>query len=177
RLAFRKMPMAERLAEARSLLADAGYGPRNPLTFDFSMVMTTQEKLIAVALQEMWRRIGANVRLAPSETQVHYAVLRRHDFEAAWSGWIADYRDAKNYLFLFESATPDMNYGFYANAMFDTLMAQSDRTRDARIRAGVLVQAEQILLDEAAIAPVYFGVTRDLVSPQVKGWISNNLNV
>jgi oligopeptide transport system substrate-binding protein len=41
----------------------------------------------------------------------------------------------------------------------------------------MLERAEQILLDDAAIAPVYFGVTRDLVSPQVKGWISNNINV
>jgi len=37
-------------------------------------------------------------------------------------------------------------------------------------------KAEQTLLDDAVIAPVYFGVTRDLVSPQVKGWISNNIN-
>ena len=40
----------------------------------------------------------------------------------------------------------------------------------------VLQQAEQTLLDDVVIAPVYFGVTRDLVSPQVKGWISNNIN-
>jgi oligopeptide transport system substrate-binding protein len=177
RLGFHATPMAERLEKARSLLAEAGYGPKNPLMFDFSMIMTTQVKLISVALQEMWRQIGVGVRLVPSETQVHYAVLRRHDFEAAWSGWVADYRDAKNYLFLFESSTSDMNYGFYANAKFDALVAASDQTRDTHVRAGMLQQAEQILLDDAAIAPVYFGVTRDLVSPQVKGWISNNINV
>lgn len=176
-LGFHAMAMAERLAKARALLAAAGYGPGNPLMFDFSMVMTSQVKLVAVALQEMWRQIGVAVRLVPSETQVHYAMLRRHDFEVAWAGWVADYRDAKNYLFLFESATPDMNYGFYANARFDALVAQSDQTRDAHVRARILAEAEQILLDDAAIAPVYFDVTRDLVSPQVKGWISNNINV
>ena len=36
---------------------------------------------------------------------------------------------------------------------------------------------EQLLLDEAGVAPVYFGVTRDLVSTQVKGWVSNNVNI
>jgi oligopeptide transport system substrate-binding protein len=177
RLGFRAMPMAARLDKARSLLAQAGYGPGHPLMFDFSMIMTTQVKLISVALQEMWRQIGVSVRLVPSETQVHYAVLRRHDFDAAWAGWVADYRDAKNYLFLFERSTPDMNYGFYANPKFDALVAQSDQTRDAHARAGLLEEAEQILLDDAAVLPVYFGVTRDLVSPQVKGWISNNINV
>ncbi len=43
-------------------------------------------------------------------------------------------------------------------------------------RAQILRQAEQTLLDDSAIAPIFFGVTRDLVSPQVKGWISNNIN-
>ncbi len=176
-LGYRAMPMAARLARARALLTHAGYGPNNPLTFDYSMIMTTQVKLISVALQEMWRQIDVSVRLIPSETQVHYAVLRRHDFQAAWSGWIADYRDAKNYLFMFESATADMNYGLYTNAKFDALVAETDQTRDAHLRAQLLQQAEQVLLDDAAIAPVYFGVTRDLVSPQVKGWISNNINV
>ena len=90
---------------------------------------------------------------------------------------MADYRDAKNYLFIFESAIPDMNYGFYSNPKFDALAAQADQTRDAHLRAQLLQQAEQVLLDDAAIAPVYFGVTRDLVSPQVKGWNSNNINV
>ena len=41
----------------------------------------------------------------------------------------------------------------------------------------LLVQAEQMLLDDVAVAPVYFGVTRDLVSTEVRGWVSNNVNI
>jgi oligopeptide transport system substrate-binding protein len=70
-----------------------------------------------------------------------------------------------------------MNYGLYANPEFDARVARSDVIRNGRVRAQLLAEAEQILLDDAAIAPIYFGVTRDLVSPQVKGWISNNINV
>lgn len=177
RAGFHAMAMAARLAKARDLLAQAGFGLGNPLSFDYSMIMTTETKLISVALQEMWRQIGVNVRLVPSESQIHYAVLRKHDFDVAWAGWIADYRDPKNYLFLFQRSTTDMNYGGYFNARFEALVAQSDNTSDRHARALLLQRAEQLLLDDAAIAPVYFGVTRDLVSPQVKGWISNNINV
>jgi|HubBroStandDraft_5_1064220.scaffolds.fasta_scaffold55269_2 oligopeptide transport system substrate-binding protein len=176
RASFHAMPMQARLAKAKALLAEAGFGPNNPLSFDYAMAMTTEIKLISVALQDMWRQVGVTARLTPSETQVHYAVLRKHDFDVAWAGWAADYRDPKNYLFLFESSTTDMNYGGYASSKFDSLVAQSDNLRDAGRRAQVLQQAEQALLDDVAIAPVYFGVTRDLVSPQVKGWISNNIN-
>jgi oligopeptide transport system substrate-binding protein len=171
------MSMEGRLAKARQLLADAGFGPHNPLHFDYAMTMNTETKLISVALQEMWRQIGVTVRFVPSDTQIHYANLRKHDFDVAWAGWVADYRDPKNYLYIFQSATPDMNYGLYANPKFDALVVQSDNERDPHRRALLLQQAEQILLDDVAIAPVFFDVTRDLVSPQVKGWISNNVNV
>jgi oligopeptide transport system substrate-binding protein len=174
---FQSQPMSARLAKARQLLAEAGFGPNNPLRFDYAMVMNTETKLVSVAIQEMWRQIGVTMRFVPSDAQIHYANLRKHDFDVAWSGWIADYRDPRNYLYIFQSATPDMNYGLYANPNFDALVARSDNTRDAHARAMLLQQAEQILLDDAAIAPVFFDVTRNLVSPQVKGWIGNNINV
>ncbi|HVU21509.1 MAG TPA: peptide ABC transporter substrate-binding protein [Rhizomicrobium sp.] len=174
---FHAMPMPERLAKAKQLLAEAGYGPNNPLSFDYSMILNSETKLISVALQEMWRQVGVNVRLMPSDSQIHYQNLRNHQFDAAWAGWVADYRDPKNYLFLFESTTTDMNYGTYSNPKFDALMAKSDNERNAKARSEYLAQAEQVVLDDAAVAPVFFGVTRDLVSPQVKGWISNNINV
>jgi len=176
KLRFHGMPMEARRAKARQLLAEAGFGPGNPLSFEYSMTMTTEIKLISAALQEMWQQVGVNVRLAPSETQVHYAVLRKHQFDVAWAGWLADYRDPKNYLYLFQASTADMNYGGYRNAAYEALMDRSDEMRDAAERARLLAQAEQILLDDVAVAPVFFGVNRDLVSPQVKGWISNNIN-
>jgi oligopeptide transport system substrate-binding protein len=176
RVTFQNTPMTARLAKAKQLLAEAGYGPNNPLSFDYAMIQTSETKLVSIALQEMWRQIGVTVRLVPSETQIHYAQLRKHDFDVAWAGWLADYRDAKNFLFLFQSETTDMNYGLYSNPKYDALVAQSDNTSDPKARGLILQQAEQMLLDDAVVAPVFFAVTRDLVSPQVKGWVSNNIN-
>jgi len=118
-----------------------------------------------------------DVQLVQSETQVHYNLLRSRNFDVAWMGWIADYRDAKNYLFLFQSSTKDLNFGDYNNPKFDSLVGRSDMERDPAVRSDLLEQAEQTLLDDAAVIPVYFGVTRDLVSTEVRGWISNNLNI
>lgn len=174
---FKSMPMGARIAKAKSLLAEAGFGPNNPLTFDYNIMNTTETKIVSVALQEMWRQVGAVVQLVPSDSQVHYDLLRKRDFSVGWAGWIADYRDPKNYLFLFESTTVDLNYGGYSNPKYDAVVAASDNERDAARRAVLLEQAEQMLLDDVAVAPVYFGVTRDLVSLQVKGWISNNVNI
>jgi len=176
-LAFEALPMAARTAKAKALLAEAGFGHNNPLNFDFNIRNTTETKIVSVTLQEMWRQIGAEARLIPSESQIHYDLLRKHDFTVAGAGWIADYLDPKNYLFLFETSSTDLNYGLYSNPKYDALVAASDYERDPARRALLLQQAEQLVLDDAAVVPVYFGVTRDLVSLQVKGWVSNNVNI
>lgn len=176
-VSFRSMPMTKRLAKARQLLRDAGYSPSNPLAFDLNTSNTTETRIVSVALQGMWNEVGVKARLVPSDSQIHYNLLRKRDFSVAWAGWIADYRDAKNYLTLFQTATTDLNYGGYSNPAFDSLVDQSDNERDPAERALKLRRAEQILLDDVALMPVYFGVARNLVSPQVKGWIDDNVNI
>lgn len=176
-LGFKDLTHQARVTKAKALLKEAGFGPDNPLRFDYNLQNTTEAKIVSVALQEMWRQAGALVRLIPSESQVHYDLLRRRDFTAAWAGWIADYRDAKNYLFLFESSTKDLNYGDYNNPAFDALVDQSDHERDPAKRTVLLQKAEQTVLDDDAIAPVYFGIARDLVSTEVQGWNDNNVNI
>jgi oligopeptide transport system substrate-binding protein len=174
---FRHMPMAARIAKAKALLREAGFGPNNPLAFDFNFQNQSDAHLAAVAFQEMWKEVGAKARLVAAETQVHYNALRRQDFSVAWAGWAADYRDAKNYLFIWQSSAGDMNVGRYTSATFDALVQRSDDERNPAKRAEILQRAEQTLLDDVALAPVYFGVSRNLVSGQVKGWIDNDVNV
>jgi oligopeptide transport system substrate-binding protein len=176
-LAFRNTAMSGRVARAKTLLAEAGYGPDNPLAFEYAFQEQTDTKLIAVALQEMWKDIGAQVTLVPADAQVHYNQLRRQNFQAAWAGWIADYRDARDFLFLAQTSSKDMNSGRYSNPKFDALVAQSDLARDPLHRAGLLQQAEQIMLDDVAFAPVFFGVSRAIVSKQVKNWTDNDVTI
>lgn len=175
-LRFKSMPMAERSAKAKWLLAQAGYGPGNPLRFDFNTMNTTEAKIVALAFQEMWHEVGCEVRIMPSDSQLQYDLLRKQQFSVAWAGWIADYSDAKDYLFLFQSSTGDMNYGTYIDPQYDALVEKSDYAENSAARTLLLAQAEQLLLDDAAIAPVFFGVTRNLVSLQVKGWVENPIN-
>jgi oligopeptide transport system substrate-binding protein len=125
----------------------------------------------------MWHDIGVKAQIAPYDSQIHYNMLRKRDFDVAWAGWIADYRDAKNYLTLFQTATTDLNYGGYSNPRFDALVDLSDNEADPARREILLRRAEQMLLDDVALTPGYFGVTRNLVSPQVGGWTNNNVNV
>jgi oligopeptide transport system substrate-binding protein len=176
-LRFRGLSMAERRAQAIALLAGAGYGLANPLVFDFNINNRTTARTISVALQSMWKDIGADVRIVPSDEKDHYNLLLNQEFSVAWAGYIADYLDAKDFLRLGQTDDRALNNGTWSNSRFDALLARSDTIADAEARGALLAQAEQIMLDEAAVAPVYFGVTRTLVAPAVKGWVDNPVNI
>jgi oligopeptide transport system substrate-binding protein len=174
---FRNLGMAARIAKAKALLAQVGYGPDNPLAFDYNIKNETDSRLVAVALQAMWSEIGARPRIAPSDTKTHYNLLMKQAFAVAEAGWVADYRDARNFLMWSPSFSNVMNFGSYHNPRFDALMVQANHTVDPLLRGKLMCDAEQVVLDDVALAPVYFAVSRTLVSPDVKGWIDNQINV
>lgn len=174
---FESVPMNERIAQAKALLAAAGYNANNPLAFEYGFQTQSDPRLVAIALQAMWKEIGAQVQLAGVETLVHYNLMRKQEFSVGEVGWSADYRDAKDFLMLWQTVSRDMNYGRYSNSKYDSLMDQSDRTQDPVQRGLLLQQAEQISLDDVAYAPIYFSTSRNLVTPEIKGWVNNNVAI
>jgi oligopeptide transport system substrate-binding protein len=174
---FENIPMNARIAQAKILLAEAGYNADNPLTFDYNFQNRTDARLVAVALQSMWKEIGAQVRLNSAEGPVHYNLMRKQQFSVGEGGWSADYRDAKDFLMLWQTVSRDMNYGRYSSPKFDSLIDQSDRARDPSVRATLLQQAEQVSLDDVAYAPMYFATSRMLISSEVQNWVSNNMGI
>lgn len=177
RLSFKDMPMRERQAKARALLAEAGFSPANPLTFEFLHMQSTDGRRIAAALQSMWRQVGVNMTPAGQETKTVYTNLRQQNFSVALAGWIADYPDPSAHLYLAETSAGEMNYAKYSNPEYDRLNLEADAEPDAVKRGELLSRAEQILLDDAPMIPLYDGVSRNLVAPYVKGWddaLTNN---
>lgn len=174
---FRDMPMAARKEKARALLAEAGYGPANPVRFDMTMYNSVEWRLVAITLQAMWREVGIEMRPAPIDSQIMYEMLRKKDFDVGSGGWAADYRDPRDFLFIFLSSSPDLNYSGYSNPKYDQLVAGSDQIRDAAERQRTMAEAEQLLLDDVGVITLFNDTTRDLVSPQVGNWISNPINV
>jgi oligopeptide transport system substrate-binding protein len=176
---WKDQTMEARRAEAKKLLEAAGYGPSNPLKFTFTHRNTGDNPRIAPVVQEGWKQIApwVEVELAGTEAQIHYDNLRAGAFQVGDAGWIADYDDAKNFVFLYESRSGAMNYGKYSNPQFDALVQKSDQEPDGAKRAAFLRQAEELVLKEAAFAPVYFLINKSLVSPRVTGWVDNATDI
>ena len=114
-----------------------------------------------------------NVDILQIDTQIHYSNLRAGDYTVGDGGWIGDYNDAYNFLFLAETESVPMNYSRWSNAEFDALVAQANVTIDGAERGELLAQAEQIVLDEMPIVPIVYYVNKALVDPNVTGWEDN----
>ena len=165
--------MDERRTEAKRLIAAAGYGPDKPLHFTFNFSTNTDNRRIAVAMQAMWKAVGAEVELDSKEAKVHQKLLQAHDFDVAGDGWILDYNDAKNQLYLFQGSTVEMNYSQYHSAVYDGLLDKADAEPDMAARAKLLGQASAQLLADMPVSPSFFPYQRQLVKPYVVGWVTN----
>lgn len=171
--AWASWPLEKRQAEARRLLAQAGYGPSNPLTVEIKQRNSNDPVLYMPAVQADWAAVGVNVGLVQNDTQIAYQSYRARDFQVADAAWIADFNDAMSFLGLQQSQTGAQNYGDYNNPAYDHLLYLADHEPDVAKRAQDMRQAESIMLDDAALVPIFFYVNKNLVSPRVTGWVDN----
>jgi oligopeptide transport system substrate-binding protein len=176
-VSWRGMPAEERLAKAKELLAAAGFGPDNPLELQLRYNTSETHKKVAIAVAAMWKQLGVETELFNSEVKVHYNDLQEGNFQVARAGWIADYNDAQNFLYLMASSTGVMNYAGYANGEFDRLMAEASATADLGARADLLRQAEAVAMADMPNIPINYYVSKNLVAPQVKGWVDNTKDI
>jgi len=173
-VSWMETPYADRVAKAKALLKDAGYGPDKPLKFVLSYNTSENHKRIAIAVSSMWKKeLGVEAELFNQEVTPHYNKLESNDFDVARAAWVADYNDAQNFLYLLETRTGSQNYGRWSNAEFDKLMDQASTTTDMDKRAELLRQAEAIAMEEQPDIPIYYYVSKNLVSNHVVGWEPN----
>ncbi len=91
--------------------------------------------------------------------------------------WIADYADAFNYLSCFYSKNPaPPNYTRYNNPEFDKLFEKATAEPNDSLRYILYRQADQVLINDAPIIPLWYDRVIRLVQPNISGFEPNNLN-
>lgn len=164
----------QRLARARELYAAAGYGPDHPA--EVEILYNTQEdhRKIATVIAAMWKQwLGVNATLRNQEWKVYLQSRRQQvDTQVFRAGWIGDYNDPNTFMEILHSGHGLNDVG-YANPAFDALLDAAGRETDLSQRAQLMHDAEQQILADLPVLPIYFYVTKRLVKPWVKGWTGN----
>ena len=174
---FASLSPVEREDKARALLKEAGYGPDRPLAVEIRYNTSENNKATAVAIADMWKPLGVATTMINSDVKSHYGLLQNGgDFDVARAGWIADYSDPQNFLFLFGSGSGRLNYARWSNPAYDALMAKAAGQTDLKARAATLAEAERLLLREQPVIPLLFYESKNMVSRRVEGWRDNLLD-
>jgi oligopeptide transport system substrate-binding protein len=174
KVSWSSLPQAERIAKAKALYAEAGYGPDHPLTVELRMTTNEDARKVAIAIASMLQTtLGVKTSLIGEEFKM--LVAHRHEKQVTqlfFDAWVGDYPDATTFLDLFTSGAGENDPG-YANPKFDALISEAGKTLDATRRSALLQQAETLLLEENALIPMYNRVELFLINPYVQGYHPN----
>lgn len=166
------MTQADRNARAVELLAEAGFGPDNPLTVELAYNTSDSHQAIAVAMAQMWKQtLGVESTLANQEWSTFLNARGNQNFQLARSAWCADYAEPSTYLDLLTTKS-SYNDGKYSNAEVDALMQQAKLAENP---LALYQQVEVLAATDTAIIPIYHYASVRMMSPQLEGWPTENL--
>jgi ABC-type transport system substrate-binding protein len=145
------------LARARRLLADAGYkngidpATRAPLRLTFDTPNTSAQALLQYQyFVSSWRQLGLDVEINATTYNQFQDKVRRGAYQIFTWGWIADFPDPENFLFLLEcksarSKSGGPNTANFCDAEYDRLYREMKDLPDGERRAELIDRMLAIL--------------------------------
>jgi peptide/nickel transport system substrate-binding protein len=159
-------------ARARELLAQAGYpGGRGlpPIVF-WSSVRSEEMLREHERIQKDLQAVGvtAEFQYNPDWPSFSKAMAERK-LPVFLRGWFADVPDPENFLAKLFYSTSPWNYMGYANPAVDALLEKARGEPDVARRVEVYRRAEELVMEDAAVIPIWHHTYERLFQPYVKG--------
>ncbi len=161
-------------AQAKALLAAAGYGPAKPLHLTLLYNTSESHQKVAIAVASMWKKtLGAEVTLQNQEWKTYIDSRNSGNFDVIRASWVGDYNEPSTFLSLL-TASHSGNIARFNSAEYDALLAKASTETSVQARNADYNKAEQIIADQAPIAPLYQYTNGRLIKPWVKGYPITN---
>lgn len=149
-------PENSNITFAQKLLEQAGY--KDGVDFpELEILYNTSEtnELLASAIQEMWlKNLNIKVKLVNQEFAVFQSFKSQGNYQVARGSWFGDYADPLAMLEIWTSDNPINTTGWH-NIQYDSLIKKSKTASDQE-RYGLLYEAQEILMTELPIIPLYY---------------------
>ncbi|NOQ71008.1 MAG: hypothetical protein GQ574_03340 [Crocinitomix sp.] len=173
-------------ALAKKLMKEAGFpdGKGFPeITLNLNASGGVNEKIADAITYMLNKNLGVNIALNVMPMSELHPKVERGEVDFWRFGWIADYPDPSNFLYLFhgkniiEGKETSINYFRYSNPEFDKVYEESLVEIDAEKRMKLYAQADQILMDDAVIMPLFFNIDIRLIDPDIQDFDINEMEV
>jgi oligopeptide transport system substrate-binding protein len=163
-------PHERQLAYARGLFARTGFSEKKPLHLKLYFNSGESIQRIMIAIAGSWKQnLGVVTDLVSDEFRVFLAGRKdRSRWDVARLGWYADYEDPASFLEVFSKDNSQNDPG-YESSEFNSLIDAARIEPNADKRILLLQKAEDVLLNDYPIIPVYFYSARRLVKPYLGG--------
>ncbi len=165
------------VAGAQALLAEAGFpnGEGFP-TLELSYYTNETVKSIVEAMQQMWQEnLGIKVNVSTEEWAVYYENIQALNYDVGAMGWGADYMHPMTF-FPLRLSDGVMNNSGWGNAEYDSLVKQAQSETDPAEAMRLMRAADDVMMAEMPLIPLYFRSSPKMMAPYVKGWYITPLN-
>jgi oligopeptide transport system substrate-binding protein len=171
------LSMQERHDLAQQLLEEAALEPETEIEILYNT--RDRDQRIVTAVAAMWREaLGIETRLRNEEWKVYLGSRQLASTQVFRAGWVGDYSDPNAFLELLRS-DHGMNASGWHNAEFDALLDQASgmySLQDPAKRFALLRQAEELVLQELPVIPLFHYAKARLVRPTVDGYHGHPLD-
>jgi oligopeptide transport system substrate-binding protein len=143
------------------------------ITLHFNVSSSTQ-KLLAEAYQSTWQQAfpDAHITISTSPWKQQVKTLFAGTMQLGRDGWLMDYPDPQDFLSVLFHSGVGNNYFNSSVPAADTLLDQADTMTGAsnqQQRYSLYNQAEQLLVNNVAVCPVFTGMQHYRIRTWVKG--------
>ncbi|HEY5408979.1 MAG TPA: ABC transporter substrate-binding protein [Ginsengibacter sp.] len=164
-------------AKALQLLKEAGYPNGVGLPVIKLLTIPIYAEFATYIASEL-QQVGIKIQVETVQKSLLLEETAKSDALFFRGSWIADYPDAENFLSDFYGKNPaPPNYTRYKNAAFDKLYEQSLSEKNDSARIKINQRADQLMIKDAPVVPLWYDMVIHLLQPYVKNLIPNSLNL
>ncbi|HXH82920.1 MAG TPA: ABC transporter substrate-binding protein [Candidatus Tectomicrobia bacterium] len=157
-------------AESRKLLAEAGFGPGNPLRFKVSTRAAAIYVDTASWMVDQLQQVGIEATLEQIETGVWHPKMTRLEYEVALNLTGCGIDDPDAQLFENYRCGSQRNFSGYCSEEIDRLMVEQSQTIDRAKRMAIVHEIDRKLQADGARPILGWGKQYAVYWPHVKGW-------
>ncbi|PKK96984.1 MAG: ABC transporter substrate-binding protein [Tenericutes bacterium HGW-Tenericutes-3] len=127
-------------------------------------------RMVAEMVQEDWKQVlGVELTLQNQEWAVFQDTRKQGNFDVARGGWLTDFMDPAGMLAIFTTGNA-YNDPNYEKAAYDTLLSESQATTDMAVHFQKLYAANDMLMADMPIIPIYYYSDVMMAKSYLKDW-------
>lgn len=163
-------------------LQELGMSKKHFPTITLSYNTSREHQKIAQAIQNQWKEgLGIKVELETSDWKVYLSKINKQDYQIGRMGWIGDFHDPLSFLEPFKfKDNPNLGgnneTGWEHPAYIAYLNLAEQETNDKK-RAEILRKAEELLISEMPLIPIFYINYAYLKKPYVRGEYTSSLGI